>query len=106
MYFLISKNDKYSCLAIHADYSSMKGCQDALKLHLIGRIKELFPYDEDTANKIYEAAKSAKSADEENAVQIIYDVDIHVYEDGASIMYGSDYEERYAIVNYTPTQHP
>lgn len=105
MYFLISKNDEYLCLAIHADSCSMEGCQEALKLHLINRIQELYPYDADIANMIYETAKAAECADEEDAVQTLYDVDIHVYEDGASIVYGGNYEERYAIVSYIPTQH-
>lgn len=105
MYFLISKNDEYLNLAIHTDSSSMEGCQTALKSILINRIQELHPYDENAANEIYEAAKAAVTADDEDAVQELYDVDIHVYEDGASLVYDG-YEEQYAIIEYTPCQQP
>ena len=71
---------------------------------LISRIQELYPYDADMANTIYEAAKAAECADEEEAVWKQYDVDIHVYQDGATIVH-DDYEERYAIIDYTPCRH-
>lgn len=105
MYYLVSKNDEYLSLAIHTDSCSPERCRDVLQSILIRRIQELYPYDADTANAIYEAAKAAKNADEEEAVWKQYDVDIHVYQDGATIVY-DDHEERYAIIDYTPCQHP
>lgn len=104
MYYLVSKNDEYLSMAIHTDVFTLEGCQDVLKSILICRIQELFSHDVETANAIYETAKAAETADDEDAVLDQYNVDIHVFEDGASIVYDS-YEERYAIIDYTPCQH-
>lgn len=103
MFFLVSYSDEYLTLAIHADSSSKEGCQQVLRELLISRIQEKYGHDKDTANIIYDTAKNAKTADDEDACRLEYGIDIHVYEDGGSIDDGS-YTDTYQIVDYVPSQ--
>lgn len=104
MYYLVSYNDEYLSLAIHADCDSKEGCQQAQKELLVSRIQERCGHGKETANEIYEMAKRARNADDEDAVLTQYGIDVHVSEYGASIDDGN-YTDRYEIVSYMPG-HP
>lgn len=103
MFYLVSYNDEYLSLAIHADSESKEECQEAMRELLISRIQDRIGKEKKTADAIYKMAKKANSPDEVDAVLSEHGIDIHVYEYGASIDNGS-YIDIYQIISYMPNQ--
>lgn len=103
MFYLVSYSEEYISLAIHANSASKEDCQKTMKELVIADIQAKYGHDINMAELIYNSAKNAVSADDEDAVFSQYGVNVHVYEDGASFDDGY-YMNKYQIIDYTSGQ--
>ncbi len=93
MKYILNWNDEYLDMQIVSGPFDEETAKQALKETVTKKLVELgIAADDKAAREMYFAAEKASAADE---IHMLY-----VSQDGASIIYGSEYEDRYQVVDY------
>ena len=93
MNYVLSWNDEYLDMQIICGPMDEAAARQAMKKEVMRKLVELnLAEDTKVAEKMYLVAESTSVEGETN--------DMHVNSNGASIIYGTGYEERYQIVDY------